>query len=405
MISIFAIPAIVMWTLIMSAPRAMGAEAAPGAAMRPASECAEAPGLNSDRSRSSADTLSLIRCLLERGHTALAILLLQQLLAVDESNQTAAALLDEQLGKIAKPDVAHAVDMPWGGPVLVSAWLAAEAGHDSNINRATSAKVIDIPLLNYRSLSLPELLVERPSSFAGLSGGVVAGVPITPTLRASFQVQAGLRGHVSELAYAPHNYLAAAQLEQDIGSSSLGIGGSAVQQWLAKYRLLERNAIRLQAATRATETVGLVLSAEWASNTYPQFQGVGTRENSIELRASYRPFNLHVAAYQGEEASRTAIKDLDRSFDGLSVGWRHPISESWRLAIDASSGRSRYKQFSRLFATRRSDRLMELSLALQIRLGTGWSLMPKVMMERADSSVALNGYRRTQYLAELRKDF
>lgn len=405
MILLFAMLAILMWVLTLSAPSAIAAEALTGTAMSPTGGCADAPRVNSDWSRSSADTLPFIRCLLEHGHTALAVLLLQQLLAADESNQAAAALLDEQLGKNAKPDVAHAVDMPWGGSVLVSGWLAAEVGHDSNINRATSAKVIDIPLLNYRSLSLPELLVERPSSFAGLSGGLAAGIPLTPTLRASVQVQAGLRGNVSELAYAPHNYLVAAQLEQDIGSTSLGIGGSAVQQWVAKYRLLERNAIRVQATARVTETVGLALAAEWASNAYPQFQGVGTRENSIELRASYRPFNLHFGAYQGEETSRTAIKDLDRSFDGLSVGWRHPINESWRLAIDASSGRSRYKQFSRLFATRRSDRLTELSLALQVRLGTGWSLTPKVMMERADSSVALNGYRRTQYLAELRKDF
>jgi hypothetical protein len=114
---------------------------------------------------------------------------------------------------------------------------------------------------------------------------------------------------------------------------------------------------------------------------------------------------LQLGAYWGREASRNEIKDLDRNFDGMSIGWRYPISESSRLAIDASSGQSRYHQFSRLFATRRSDRQTDLSVAVQIRLSDGWSLTPRLLMERTRSSMALNQYRRSQYLAELRKDF
>ena len=367
--------------------------------------CPDTVTLPSDRLLSSPGMLESVRCLMERGHTALAVLLLQQLLAADESNREAALLLEELLGRAAKSPLVGSLPASRGESVTVAGWIAGEVGHDSNINRATSAKVIDIPLLNYRSLSLPDLLVERPSGFAGLNGGATIRVPITRTLRASVQGQASLRGNFSELPYLPHNYLVAAQLDKDVGDISVGMGGSLAQQWVAKFRLLERNAARVHVASQPAATFGLALSTEWASNTYPLFDNLGTRENTIELRASYRPYNLQLGAYWGQEASRNAIRDLDRSFDGMSIGWRYPITESSRLAIDASSGQSRYRQFSRLFATQRSDRQTDLSVAAQIRLADGWSVTPRLMMERTKSSMALNQYRRKQYLAELRKDF
>lgn len=369
------------------------------------STCPDTVAPSAGQLLSSPATLEAVRCLIERDQTALAILMLQQLLAADESNKDAALLLDEQLSKSAQPQPVSAPATSRSESTAITGWLAAELGHDSNINRATSAKVIDIPLLNYRSLSLPDLLVEQASSFAGLNGDVTIRMPITSTLRASLHGQASLRANFSEVAYLPHNYLVAAHLEQDVGDTTVALGGSLAQQWVAKFRLLERSAARVQVSTQPSKTVALALSVEWASNTYPLFDNLGTRENIVELRGTYRPFNLQFGAYWGEEASRSTIKDLDRTFDGLSIGWRYPITDNWRLAIDASAGQSRYGQFSRLFATQRSDRQTDLSFALQVRLTDGWSVTPKLMMERNNSSMALNQYRRTQYLAELRKDF
>lgn len=409
-----ALRRVALMVAAMAAAGAMAEDMAAGATTLPSKSsgadrirqgnCPDTLTLPADPLLASPGMLDSVRCLMERGHTALAVLLLQQLLAADESNGEAALLLEELLGRVAKSP-AESLQAPRGESVTIAGWIAGEVGHDSNINRATSAKVIDIPLLNYRSLSLPDLLVERPSGFAGLNGGATFRVPITQTLRASLQGQASLRGNFSELPYLPHNYLVAAQLDRDVGHISVGIAASAAQQWVAKFRLLERNAARVHAATHAAAGFGLALSTEWASNTYPLFDNLGTRENTVELRASYRPYNLQFGAYWGQEASRNAIKDLDRNFDGMSIGWRYQITEFSRLAIDASSGQSRYRQFSRLFATRRSDRQTDLSVALQIRLSDGWSVTPRLMMERTRSSMALNQYRRTQYLAELRKDF
>ncbi|MDZ4252051.1 MAG: surface lipoprotein assembly modifier [Sulfuritalea sp.] len=353
----------------------------------------------------SSITMAYIHCLIERGHPALAILLLQQLLAAEESNQDAALLLAEQLGKAQVPQAKPGASVPQATSPPITGWLAAEFGHDSNINRATNAKVIDIPLLNYRSLELPDLLVEKRSSFAGLQGGATARLSLTQNLAATVHAQAGLRANFAETSYLPHNYFASAQLDYAFDPVVIGVGATVAQQWLAKYQLLDRRGLRAQATTKTVAGIHVSVNVESAQNTYPLFENLATRENSVELRASYSPFGVHVGAYRGEEASRGAIKDLDRNFDGFSIGWRYPLSERWRLAVDVSSGRSAYTQFSRLFGTRRNDRQRDASIALHIRLRDDWSITPRLTLEQNESSVTLNGYRRTQYLAELRKDF
>lgn len=369
------------------------------------SDC-PAPDAPASRQASSPTiAMTYIRCLIERGHEALAVLLLQQLLAADESNQDAALLLAEQLGKARVPQPQPGSPVPRATSPQITGWLAAEFGHDSNINRATSARIIDIPLLNYRSLELPALLIERRSSFAGLQGGATARMSLTQDLAASVHAQAGLRANFAEASYLPHNYIASVRVDYAVDPVVIGISATAAQQWLAKYRLLERRGLRAQVTTKTFAGIDVSVSAESAQNTYPLFENLGTRENSVELRASYNPFGVYVGAYRGREASRGAIKDLDRDFDGFSAGWSYPLNEHWRLAIDVSSGRSAYTQFSRLFGTRRKDRQRDASIGLHIRLSDNWSVTPRLTLEQNDSSMTLNGYRRTQYLAELKRNF
>ncbi len=343
-----------------------------------------------------------IICLIDRGDAALAVVLLQRFVAENPGDRDA----EMRLGKLLGDASGHPADAGrMTGPVRFDAWVASEFGHDSNINRAASAKMIEIPLLNYRSLSLPDLLVQRGSSFAGLLAGAEIRLPLSGSLKAELRAQAGVRGNFSEQSYLPHNYSGLARLEKNVGRSSVGIRVSVAQQWVAKYRLLERSGLRLHVSTPLTDVFDVSLSAEEAGNTYPMFENLRTRERSKEIRIGYAPLKLQFGVYWGDEDSSGPVKDLDRSFNGLSGGWRLPINETCRLAIDVSTGTSSYRQFSRLFATQRKDSQTEVVVAVQFRLGDGWSLAPRISVERNRSSMALNGYRRAQYLAELRKDF
>ena len=366
-------------------------------AMRIADRCGTRSVAGAEPAAAST-RLEHIRCLLDSGQRALGILLLQQRVAEQPSDQEAAALLDAQL---AGTDTVP----PHPQEAAVTAWLAAELGHDSNVNRATSEKVIQIPLLNYRSLALPELLVEQRSGFAGLQAGAAISKPFGASWHATLQVQGGLRANSAATAYLPHNYALVARADHAWDAATLGAGVSVSQQWLAKYRLLERRSLRLQGGWRPTADITVAGSADWADNTYPMFENLRTRESSQEIRITHGPTNLHASAYVGDEAATGAIKDLDRSFSGAGVGWRRQVTDNSVFTVDLASGSSRYRQVSPLFVARRTDQQTELALALHVRFGQGWTATPKVVLEHNDSNLVLNGYRRSQYLVEVRKDF
>lgn len=368
----------------------------PGGLLNPVDACPE----RTDSPIGSND-LEHIRCLLRSGHRALGILLLQRRVAQDPSDREAANLLEEQ-------HVASGSIPPVATPrsaLSFAGWIAAEAGLDSNINRATAAKAIDIPLLNYRSLALPDLLVEQRSGFAGLQAGAALRLPVGASTQIDVVGQASVRANFAESSYLPHNYAIQARLEKAWDRVTLGVGGSAVQQWVAKYRMLERRGVRLHAGMRPLAKIDVTASADWAGNTYPMFDGLKTNESTQEIRIAFEPWRLQVGAYWGDEASAGSVKDLDRAFGGVRFGWQHPIGDRTLLAVDVATGRSDYRQFSRLFATQRKDRLTEFAVSLHYRFDRGWSITPKLTLERNDSSLALNGYQRAQVLAELRKDF
>ncbi len=345
--------------------------------------------------------LAEIQCLINQGHRALGIVLAQQLSAEEPNNSEVIKLLDEQLVTSGKGTTAATSP----NNSVLSGWAAAEVGHDSNINRATSEKAISIPLLNYRSLELPELLTERKSSFLGLQAAATASVPVTESMRASLNLHGSARANIAETAYLPHSYAVQGKVEQSWSRIKVGIGTFAVQQWVAKYRLLERRGVQLDGNTTLGSSFAAGIASGWASNVYPMFGNLKTKESSTELHAGYSPLSLQFSFFGGDERSTGAVKDLDRAFGGFNVAWRHQFGERVALSIDTSSGWSRYDQFSQLFATRRKDRQIDLTIAVRVRLSKDWSVTPKLVLERNDSSMALNTYRRTQYLAELRRDF
>lgn len=368
-----------------------------GGPVRSSDVCRQDPSFGAEMP-GAASRLERVRCLLERGERAMGILLLQQMVAQMPANREAATLLDEQM--------AGAVTLPVPPDEMkFNAWVASEVGHDSNINRASSAKVIQIPLLNYRSLSLPDLMVERSSSFVGAQAGASLRMPFGASWQGALLAQGSVRANVAEASYLPHNYALVARLERKLESVTLGVGVSTAQQWVAKYRMLGRLSYHLHAAWRPRQDVVVSGTAEWADNVYPMFESLQTRESSQEIRVAHGPSGLHVSAYRGEEAAPGTIKDLDRSFSGIGIGWRFPVAANSLFAIDITSGNSRYKQFSRLFAAQRTDRQADITLALHKRFGDTWTVSPRIVLERNDSSLALNGYRRAQYFVDVRRDF
>lgn len=357
-----------------------------------------------------------VDCNIRLGRTAIAVLLLQRMLAIDSTDENAQSLLSGLLENMGAKGAAYQISAAatetntswwslWFSELRRGAWLAMEVGNDSNINRATDTKVVQSPLLNYRSLSLNPILVQRPSSFISASGGIEVSHPLTPYLNVGVRGVGSARYNAAEYVYLPNSYHLAALLSSNIGNLRLEAEAATSQHLIARLRVVDRQSFGARASVATYGDFVASLSMDSSSNLYPQFSLVKTREQSFGAKVLHPGTGMIMGTYQGTEKSTGTIKDLDRIFRGYSLGWRSRLWQELRLGFEFESGESRYQEFSRLFDANRVDSFQSFSISGEYRLGSDWYLTPKWIAERNNSTIALSRYRRNQYLIEIRKEF
>lgn len=356
------------------------------------------------------------RRLAAAGRRAAALLLLQRRLALAPQDCAAReallALLKDLGGDAAAHELPAAADLggrPWLSRALAAwrpgAWVALEAGHDSNINSATRLGSIDLPLLNYRSLALNPVLVARASGFAGIDAGLVSNRQLSPTASASLIVQASARLNAGESTYLPHGYLGGLAAEK--WWAQVRLAGEAVylQRRLGRFRVIDRwqHGASLGFAPMPGWRLSVQLSA--ASNRYPLFNAIDTREQSVGLQLGHAGSGLTATAASGHERAIGPQKDLDRDFDSLMLDWSFKRGNGDTLAARIGAGRSRYLAPSPLFLAQRLDKTSELAAWYRHGLGGGWSLTPKLSIEENASTIPVVAFRRRQVLLELRREW
>jgi hypothetical protein len=357
-----------------------------------------------------------VDCNIRHGRSSVAALLLQRILAQDGGDERAQillfSLLDDMGAKGSAYDMSAGAQKRnsswwslWFPELRRGGWLAVEVGSDSNINRATDSKVVQSPLLNYRSLSLNPILTRRSSSFVGANAGMEVSYPLSPYVGIGARGAISTRYNTAEYVYLPNNYHLATVLSSNIGNLRLEAEASSSQYLLARLRVVDRQSFSATASMITYGNFIASLSADSSTNFYPQFSQIKAREQSFAAKGFHPGTGLRVEVYQGTESSTGQIKDLDRKFQGYKVGWDARFSENLRFGIHVDSGQSRYQLFSRLFDTNRIDRFGSLNISCEYRAGHDWYVTPKWISERNSSTIALSQYQRTQYLIEVRKEF
>lgn len=369
-----------------------------------------------DTRSAAADWRAEVCGLVRAGRGAAAVLLLQRRLAVYPADAAARTLLEALLAELGAgpaarevPGNAGLIGRPWWQRSLAmaqsAAWLAAEAGHDSNINSATGLSIIDLPLLNYRSLVLSPLLVRQGSAFLGLAGGVAAARPLAPALSVHAAVQASARYNAEEAAYLPQSYQARLGARGGFGRLTLEAAAGFEQRRVGKYRLVDRSEAGLTLRLDVSPEVRLGLAATGASQAYPLFNGLRTRSQITAVTARHLPSGLGLAAMALRERSLDGPRDLDRDASGVTLEWNRTVRGAGNLQVQWTATRSVYLEPSVLFATQRLDKSTLLSIAYAHRLAGAWTLTPRLVLEENASTIPLLAFRRRQVMVELRRDW
>lgn len=348
------------------------------------------------------DLLEHARCAMRVGKSMLAFVALQRILALEPDNPEAGALWQELLAQIAAR--APADETSPGAPAW-SGWVALEAGEDSNINSGAGTNTIVTPHLNSRSLTLNKLLVAQRSAFVGLNGGAEYARAVGRDTGIYASALAALRYNGSNYTYLPQNYTLALGAIHRIGGAQLAAELGTAQNWIAGYHLKSAQTLKLLGSTKLADTLHLTAFLESGRNRYPQYDGLGTREEAQGLSLLHIPYNLRATLYTGREKANGAAKDLDRRYDGYTLAWVKRLDDAGTFKLAYGSSFHRYEAYSPLFLTYRNDRLEEFAAGYEHRLADDWKLIPKYLWETNYSNIPLTRHTRTQWLIEMRREF
>lgn len=342
------------------------------------------------------------RCALQQGYRAVALLALQRILVLDPENIEANKLHDE-LSRTRSESSQETSSSPH--VLLHKGWIALEAGQDSNINSGTSSAEIQTPYLNTRKLSLNNLLVAQPSGFVGVSADTTLYYPWTNASYLYAGLQASARYNTSRYVHLPHNYGMSAGITNQSGRFRFSAELSASQNWLAGYKLLNAQTLKVQTRIAASEMFHLSLFATTGNNHYPQYGNTTTTEKSYGMTASHLTTQVELTVFGGNESTTGTIRDLARRYDGFLIDYRLPLGRADNIDFRYSQSSHRHPEYSLLFLAYRQDLLKEFVMQYRHNLDKNWTISPRITLQDNASTIPLTRYRRNEYLLELRRNF
>lgn len=327
--------------------------------------------------------------------------------AKQELRPADAFLLSQREAAVKLTGTDGAVDAPQR--LFLSGNASLLAGFDSNINSATDASTILLPLTNstYSYASASPVLVAHASNFVGTTLGGRAIYAQSAQARWLANASAQLRINPNELAYLPHNYAAEAAFQYASGPTETTLSLSNSQQWLLRYQAVTRTSLLAQLAYQPSNTWRYLGALEMRRVSYPYFSPTAARGRFFHAALTDLPDGLTVRASYGQESSGGKAVELDRTITHLGLSWDSQTDpHRWRL--HGAETRFAYSDDSPLFLVRRADRNRLLAAEYEYSLGgewRAWRFITHLVSEENISNILISAYTRKQLIFEIRKDF
>jgi outer membrane protein len=305
-----------------------------------------------------------------------------------------------------------AINQGQGGvPTLLSGYLEAAYGTDSNVNSATSNNQVAIPVFGGAIATLNASGVETRDTFWNVSGGanvrhalspawsIFGGANISQRLNSKETIfnTRGMDGNVGlSLTEAEDSYSAALQFQGfDVDSKRYRDGTGMTLQW-------QRN---LQNSSQATGYF------QYTSLSYPD-QSVrdanryvlGAAYASV-MNGAYTPA-YYLGAYAGEEKEKQAgVPFLGDKLYGVRAGGELNVQAQTKLFGSLSVESRRYGGNDPFFLVARKDTQTDLNVGVKYVMGNLWTVTPQLSYTRNKSNIIINDYKRTVLSIGLRRDF
>ncbi|HEU0234105.1 MAG TPA: tetratricopeptide repeat protein [Gallionella sp.] len=296
-------------------------------------------------------------------------------------------------------------------------YVEGTAGHDSNVNTATSQGQVAVPALGNLVFTLNRAGLKSEDYYLGLGGGVSVLHPVNETVALYAGADLRQRGNTVMTQFDSTN------LNGNVGGifalgkqDSLKLGLIDGQYTLGSVRYYDNTGLsgewrHVFSPANQLSVFGqqayyrFVDSARFAGMTSQDF------DQSI-LGASW----MHVmpdgkstmfgSLFLGQERDITGLRaDGGKRFNGLRVGGQTALNDKTEFFANVGWNEGSYTKQNILFLTTRHDVLYDATMGVNWHWSELWTVRPQLTYSRNDSNIVIYGYDRNDISLTLRRDF
>ncbi len=282
-----------------------------------------------------------------------------------------------------------------GGASEITGYFDVEGGYDSNINTATDAISITLPLFAFLGpATLNGAAREQDAGFYQIQGGLSGSTPLSRQTRLFGSVLGNWRDNIDSRFVDQASAVGTLGLSHSLASGDVvSLSGQAQRFWLGHngYRTSVGGDIRY--TKRLSGDRALSVSGQYFRLNYD-----GSPLQDAE-RFSGSITYADKAIYGGigggkEETRRPGADQLSYGFANAQLGGEWQLGEKASIIAGASVEHRNYDSRDPLFLKGRKDTQYDASLGLRYRFTDAISVRPRVTYTRNDSNIGLYDYDR-----------
>jgi tetratricopeptide (TPR) repeat protein len=286
-------------------------------------------------------------------------------------------------------------------------------GYDSNVNSATSAQQISLPILGGIVATLDQNGRSRRDNFATLSGEIAGFHPVSDNWELIGSAGAQGKFNASATNFDYTNISALAGVRYNSGPNQVSLLANYEELGLDYARTRDTTGLSFDVRRVVHPLVEISGFVQAARLTYPQDRLRDADRTVVGLAVIPAAFGRRIpnspplgAVYFGEEKPVNAgVSHLGYELRGARIADVHFFTSRLASFAGLSYEHRAYQGADPLFGTVRADRQWDLNLGVYYTLSRNWTLTPTVSHTDNKSNIEPFKYRRTAASVALRYHF
>lgn len=291
----------------------------------------------------------------------------------------------------------------------LGAYIEGELGYDTNINTATNATTIFIPVLNLPG-ALNGFSTAQKSSLLGVNGGVSAQTRVNETVDIYGNIDGRSRYHPNQPGFAVGSLAGGVGVRVTKGADQYSVGLTQYVYYIDKFKNDDQIGVYGQWQHELGPEDVFSLFGQYTRADHPIVPYLNTDLALIGGTLSHAFLGpgdpvIRVMGYVGDDRARNKDPTVGRSLYGGKVGYETKLRDDIKLFGSVAASHAQYGGQNIWFGTQRWDWRYDLNAGIAYKPSSAWTVTPQYNYTRNASSIGLSDFYRKQIIVNARRDF